>query len=161
MQNRHTFEHPFKLSFWSSVPKGYLTTCIISLAFCSMTTQRKYICVSVVSLSFSYSTWRRSTRLNMSNLLRLQILSMLENYSFQKLGIFSILNEEHDSRIVNITIFLYVQHTYYNKTEPTEILASFPRAGNLIDVQTAGVTFFILIWCTKMFLNVQLNYNHS
>lgn len=86
---------------------------------------------------------------------------MLENYSFQKLGSFSILNEEHDPRIVNISIFLYVQHTYYNKTEPTEILASFPSAGNLINVQTVGVTFFILILCTKMFQNDQLNYNHS
>lgn len=96
----------------------------------------------------------------MSNLLRREILSMLENYFCQKLGIFSILNEEHDSRIVNISIFLYVQHTYFNKTEPTEILASLPSTGYL-DVQTVGITFFILILCTKMFLNVQLSYNCS
>lgn len=77
----------------------------------------------------------------MSKLLRKQILSMLENYSFQKLGIFFTLNEEHDSRTVSMSIFFYVQHANYKKTEPTEILASFLSAGNLIDVQTFGVTF--------------------
>lgn len=44
-------------------------------------------------------------QLNMLNLLRQQILSMFENSSFQKLGIFSVLNEQHDSRVVNIFYF--------------------------------------------------------
>lgn len=60
-----------------------------------------------------------------SNLLRKQILNVLESHCFQKQGIFSILNEEYDSRIVNICeylYFLYVQRVNYIKPEPVEML---------------------------------------
>lgn len=47
---------------------------------------------------------------------------MLENHCFQKQGIFSVLDEECDPRIVNICIFIYMQHVNYNKTKPVEML---------------------------------------
>lgn len=136
MRDCPTRTHPFILIVSeSSEPKAAirLTDLISSYHFSSYPPPRIISLTCILLSGITWETWmyvclKPAFQLLcrvVSNLLRKQILNVLESHCFQKQGIFSILNEEYDSRIVNICeylYFLYVQRVNYIKPEPVEML---------------------------------------